>query len=127
LDCSAALIALALGYSNPSLPVVRMEPIMGPNGRVLGFQQDTQIKSSKGLPTISLSLLMSMDLGQPEEDRITVDADPSIHAVFEGGVFGDSATAALVVNAIPRVLESTPGLHTILDIAPLRAWMPLAE
>jgi 4-hydroxy-tetrahydrodipicolinate reductase len=33
-----------------------------------------------------------------------------------GGVHGDVATAAIVVNSIPRVLRAAPGLRTMRDL-----------
>ena len=33
-----------------------------------------------------------------------------------GGVHGDIATASIVVNSIPKVLEAAPGLHTMRDL-----------
>ena len=33
---------------------------------------------------------------------------------------GDSATAAILVNSTRQVVEATPGLKTILDVAPPR-------
>jgi 4-hydroxy-tetrahydrodipicolinate reductase len=38
-----------------------------------------------------------------------------------GGIFGDSATVAVLVNALPRVLEARRGLITMLDLPLLRA------
>jgi hypothetical protein len=40
--------------------------------------------------------------------------------VIEGGVAGDVATAAILVNTVPRAAEARPGLLTILDLAPSR-------
>jgi 4-hydroxy-tetrahydrodipicolinate reductase len=34
-----------------------------------------------------------------------------------GGIHGDVATASIVVNSIPKVLQATPGLHTMRDLA----------
>jgi len=34
-----------------------------------------------------------------------------------GGIHGDVATVALVVNSIPKVLEAAPGLQTMRDLA----------
>jgi hypothetical protein len=33
-----------------------------------------------------------------------------------GGIHGDLATAAIVVNAIPRLVEASPGLQTMMDM-----------
>ena len=34
-----------------------------------------------------------------------------------GGIHGDIATASIVVNSIPKVLQAPPGLHTMRDLA----------
>ena len=33
-----------------------------------------------------------------------------------GGIHGDIATAAMVVNSIPKVLDAAPGLRTMADL-----------
>ena len=35
---------------------------------------------------------------------------------IEGGIHGDLATTAIVINSIPKVLDATPGLHTMRDM-----------
>ncbi len=40
-----------------------------------------------------------------------------------GGVHGDQATAAIVVNAIPRVVAADPGLLTMADLPVVAAWL----
>ena len=36
---------------------------------------------------------------------------------ISGGIHGDVATASIVVNSIPHVLNAPPGLHTMRDLA----------
>lgn len=36
--------------------------------------------------------------------------------VIKGGTHGDIATAAMLVNAVPRIVEAPPGLLTMKDI-----------
>jgi 4-hydroxy-tetrahydrodipicolinate reductase len=40
-----------------------------------------------------------------------------------GGIHGDIATAAIVVNSIPKVFTAAPGLHTMRDL-PLPSYFP---
>ena len=62
-----------------------------------------------------------MTLGQDNpRDVIEIDGTPKTRLVFEGGVHGDIATAAVVVNAIPQLFRVTPGLKTMLDMPPVR-------
>jgi 4-hydroxy-tetrahydrodipicolinate reductase len=67
-----------------------------------------------------ITLEMVMTLGQENpRDLIEIEGTPNVRLVFEGGIHGDIATAAVVVNAIPRVLQLSPGLKTMLDLPAL--------
>jgi len=71
-----------------------------------------------------IRLYMEAYLGAPETyDSIEIDGSPRISMKIAGGVHGDTATAAIVVNSIPKVLEAQPGLHTMLDM-PLPSFFP---
>ena len=68
-------------------------------------------------------LMITLDfragIGQPEpRDRVIIKGDPSIDSIIPGGVNGDVATCAIVVNAIPTVVAARPGLRTMADIEP---------
>lgn len=121
LDASARLLAFVLGADDGSLPKVSIAPLVDATGTVYGFRQRTGYPPRDEIPAIELHLEMSM---QPESegDRIEITGEPSVTAEIEGGLFGDSATAALVVNAVPLVLAAPAGLHTVLDIPALRGW-----
>jgi 2,4-diaminopentanoate dehydrogenase len=41
---------------------------------------------------------------------------PNLTLRIPGGVPGDIATSSIVVNSIPRVLSSRPGLQTMKDL-----------
>ena len=43
-------------------------------------------------------------------------ATPRLSVRIAGGIHGDVATAAIVVNSIPKVLDAAPGLHTMRDL-----------
>jgi 4-hydroxy-tetrahydrodipicolinate reductase len=47
-----------------------------------------------------------------------IDGTPSLDSSFKGGVNGDVATCAILINAIPAVVEALPGLRTMVDIRP---------
>lgn len=72
------------------------------------------------------TLTLTMAVGAKDEDRVSIAGDPPMEVVVEGGTFGDTATVAAVVNAVPRVAASRPGLRTMLDL-PAAAAVPLAE
>lgn len=52
-------------------------------------------------------------------DTIAIDATPPVNVVFQGGLHGDQAAAALLLHAIPRVLAAEPGLATVLTLPPI--------
>jgi 4-hydroxy-tetrahydrodipicolinate reductase len=65
----------------------------------------------------AIRLRMEAYLGAPDPyDLIEIDGNPRLSVRIAGGVHGDVATAAIVVNSIPKVLEATPGLRTMRDM-----------
>lgn len=83
-------------------------------GQVSGLIQDG-VGYRDGKPLIKLH--MEAYLGAPESyDAVRVKGSPNINSKISGGVHGDVATASMVVNSIPLVLQVTPGLHTMLDM-----------
>jgi 2,4-diaminopentanoate dehydrogenase len=87
-------------------------------GYACGLIQDG-IGYRNGLPVITLH--MEAYLGAPESyDAVEIVGSPALKMKLAGGVHGDIATAAIVVNSLPKILEVAPGLHTMRD-------MPLAS
>jgi 4-hydroxy-tetrahydrodipicolinate reductase len=83
-------------------------------GEVAGVHQTI---SAGAANRTRLSLDLRMYVGaEKSRDTIVIKGLPDIKAVIEGGVHGDTATAAMVVNAIPRVLNAHPGLLSMDDI-----------
>ena len=65
----------------------------------------------------AITLHMEAYLGAPESyDSVEIAGSPAITSKIAGGVHGDVATASIVVNSIPKVLEVAPGLHTMRDM-----------
>jgi hypothetical protein len=84
-------------------------------GRVVGLVQDGT-GSRKGRPVIKLH--MEAYLGAPESyDAVRVTGNPPLNMKLSGGVHGDVATASIVVNSIPKVIQAQPGLRTMKDMA----------
>src|SRR5881397_1980087 len=121
---SIAMIADALGWTldrisddiQPKLATVTIssEFLAVDPGYVCGIIQDG-IGYRKSEPVIKLH--MEAYLGAPETyDSIEIDGSPRISQKIAGGIHGDVATASIVVNSIPRVLNATPGLHTMRDL-----------
>jgi len=56
-------------------------------------------------------------VGEPEPvDSIAIQGEPSFISVIPGGINGDIATCAIILNSIASVLRSEPGLKTMVDI-----------
>ena len=55
-------------------------------------------------------------------DEVVAESDPPMNLLVKGGIFGDTATVATLINNIPLVMESAPGLKTAKDIPLLRAF-----
>lgn len=84
-------------------------------GRVCGLIQDG-VGYRKGEPIITLH--MEAYLGAPESfDAVRVTGSPALAMKIAGGVHGDIATASIAVNSIPKVLQASPGLRTMRDLA----------
>ena len=122
---SIAMIADALGWTldritddiQPKLASVTIssEFLAVDPGYVCGIIQDG-VGYRKGDPVIKLH--MEAYLGSPETyDSCEVEGSPSLSMKIAGGIHGDVATASIVVNSIPKVLNASPGLHTMRDLA----------
>jgi len=126
---SIAMIAGALGWkldrvTDDVKPVVSREGISSPlltvgPGLVCGLIQDG-VGYVGGKPIITLH--MEAYLGAPESyDSVDVAGTPNLSMKIVGGVHGDIATASITVNSIPKVLDASPGLHTMRSL-PIPSW-----
>ncbi|HET9831066.1 MAG TPA: hypothetical protein VFP91_05140 [Vicinamibacterales bacterium] len=128
---SIAMIADSLGWSldrisdrvEPKLAQVTIssEYLAVDPGYVCGIVQEG-VGYRKKEPVIRL--YMEAYLGAPDPiDAVEIDGSPRLSLRIPGGIHGDTATAAIVVNSIPKVIEASPGLHTMLDM-PLPSFFP---
>jgi len=60
---------------------------------------------------------------QDSYDAVYIDGTPPLEVVIGGGVHGDLATAAMIVNCVPRAVEAPSGLLTMKDL-PLVCALP---
>jgi len=100
-------------------PVIAAQPIRSEYfeinpGEVAGIQHIAK-GSSGGKEIITLDLCMYIGAPDPH-DAIQIVGTPGIKLRIEGGVAGDQATAAILVNSIPAVLDAKPGLITVKDL-----------
>ena len=56
-------------------------------------------------------------VGEKESyDTVEISGDPPVKSTIAGGVNGDVATCAIVVNAIGAIVRAEPGLRTMVDL-----------
>ncbi len=87
--------------------------VAGIHHKITGYRGD--------FPLLTLDLKMYVGAHNPQ-DAVFVDGTPPIDLVVQGGIFGDTATVAALVNAIPLVLNGPPGLQTVKDLPVPRAF-----
>jgi 4-hydroxy-tetrahydrodipicolinate reductase len=121
---SAHMIASALGVKLDKLDET-LEPAVAPRdldteylripaGAVAGIKQGAR-GYGNGRLFVSLDLQMYVGAESPR-DHVLIDGTPPIDMTIAGGVAGDVATAAIVVNCIPKLMGARPGVLTMKDI-----------
>ena len=78
-----------------------------------------------GKELVYLELRMYVGAKDPA-DTIELTGHPNISLLIPGGAHGDVATAAIVVNTIPAILDAPAGLRTSRDL-PLGFFPPTAK
>ena len=84
-----------------------------PAGRVIGLRQVARGYSEEG-EFMTLTFVAALDWPE-DQDTIRITGRPSLEVTLKG-TNGDTATIAIVVNAIRRVHEAAPGLLTMRDL-----------
>lgn len=125
LQESAALIAHCLGWKLSELVetvkamiashAIRTRYVEVKKGQCCGLHQ-TATGKVDGTICLTLDLKMYLDAPNPH-DACQIEGDPPLNLVINGGVAGDGATVAALVNAAPRILKAPPGLLLMTDIA----------
>jgi 2,4-diaminopentanoate dehydrogenase len=94
-----------------------------PAGAAAGIKQVAR-GYRNGELAVSLDLQMYVGAESPR-DHVLIDGSPRIDMTIAGGVAGDLATAAIVVNSIPKVVGARPGLLTMRDLPLVHRLNPL--
>jgi 4-hydroxy-tetrahydrodipicolinate reductase len=125
LKDSAALIAHCLGWKVSDLLEtgkavvashdIRTRHVEAKKGQCCGLHQHAEAKVD-GEVRLTLDLKMYLDAQNPH-DACQIEGDPPLNLMLNGGVAGDGATVASLVNAAPRILKAPPGLLLMTDIA----------
>jgi hypothetical protein len=126
---SVALLAHAMGWKLDEIrescePVVATSRVVTKffdvaPGQSLGIHQKC-VGLSGGETRIKLDLQMYLDASLPH-DAIVVRGRPDLNLVLNGGVAGDDATVAALINIIPRLLHGAPGVRLMTELA-VPAW-----
>jgi hypothetical protein len=123
---SVGLIALAMGWKVGEIqeritPVIAEKEVESdyftvPPGSVAGVRQVAKgILAGQELVVLDLRMYLS---AQNPHDSVLIDGVPPVDMVIRGGVQGDRATPAIIVNCIPKMAALKPGLRTMLDLPP---------
>jgi len=124
---SIAMVSNALGspierINQNIFPKIAESPMMTEHfgmvekGRVTGLVQDGQGYSKNRI--VARYHIEMYAQAQNPHDEIELVGTPNIKLQIPGGTPGDIATAAIIINSIPRVVDSAPGLKTVKDLRP---------
>ncbi|HVS03899.1 MAG TPA: dihydrodipicolinate reductase [Thermoanaerobaculia bacterium] len=125
---SVALVGRALGIELDEVTQT-VEPVVAdsdrstrfltiPAGSVAGIRNEG-VGRQRG--EVRVQLQLQMYVGAPEpRDEVFLLGRPNLHLRIDGGVAGDEATAAILVNSLRQVVAAPPGLKTVLDLPPPR-------
>lgn len=127
---SVAMLSKALGLgvetagiSHTVAPVLATEQrktkfLTVEKGQVAGIRNIGYGK--RGGQTV-IELDLSMYVGAPNpRDEIQLFGSPDLRLVFEGGIPGDQATAAILVNTLHGCVAGHAGLQTVLELQPAK-------
>ncbi|HEX9185615.1 MAG TPA: Gfo/Idh/MocA family oxidoreductase [Vicinamibacteria bacterium] len=129
---SAYMIADALGWKLERVDET-LEPAIAPRdldteylrisaGAAAGIRQAVRAYRDGEL-AVSLDLQVYVGAESPR-DHILVDGDPAVDATIAGGVNGEAAAAAVLLNSLPRLLAAPAGLLTVKDLPLVHALSP---
>jgi 2,4-diaminopentanoate dehydrogenase len=126
---SVALLAHAMGWKLDEIretcePVVASSRVVTKffdvaPGQSVGIHQKC-IGLVAGETRIKLDLQMYLDAPLPH-DAIVIKGRPDLNLVLNGGVAGDDATVASLINIVPRLLAAAPGVRLMTELA-VPAW-----
>jgi hypothetical protein len=121
---SLALLAHALGhpltqFKETGKPVIAQRAIQTEYlkvrpGETCGLHQHIEVHLCETL-FVSLDLKMYLGASEPR-DSLLIRGDPPVDILVRGGVAGDAATVAALVNSALRLLRTPAGLRLVSDL-----------
>ena len=121
---SLALIAHCLGWKAKNIVEtgdavvadhnIRTQFLEVKKGQTCGLHQYAQA-TVNGKVCLTLDIKMYLDAKNPH-DAVQVEGEPPLDVVINGGVAGDQATVAALVNTAPRLLKAPAGLLLMTDL-----------
>jgi hypothetical protein len=93
-----------------------------PAGAVAGIKQTARGYRNGDL-AVSLDLQMYVGAESPR-DHVLVDGEPRVDVTVAGGLAGDIATGAIVINTIPKLMAAPHGFVTMKDLPLVHCWNP---
>jgi len=122
---SIGMVASALQWEFDKIQVEQVEPVVATQevrseaitvkkGHVAGLRQIARgIMSRKDVITLDFQAYIG---AKQEYDAITIEGVPPVHQKISPCVHGDIATVAMIVNAIPKLINAPPGLLAMKDL-----------
>jgi 4-hydroxy-tetrahydrodipicolinate reductase len=119
------MIADALALELDKITVESPQPVIAkestaskdirvPAGKVAGLRQ-TARATVKGKQTVTLRFEAYIGAEQ-EFDAINIQGNPNVAMKIQPCIHGDTGTVAMIVNAIPMVINGPAGLLTMKDL-----------
>jgi 4-hydroxy-tetrahydrodipicolinate reductase len=122
---SLALVAYSLGWSPENIVEtgdavvahhhIRTQYLEVKKGQTCGLHQRAEA-TVNGRICLTLDLKMYLDAKNPH-GAVQIEGEPPLNVVINGGVAGDQATVAALVNTAPRLLTVPAGLLLMTDLS----------
>ena len=130
LSESMHMIAAALGWGVDRVedivePVLAQTPVHAGAERIPAGHARGVLQTGRAFIADRevIRLIFRAAVGEPRSyERIRFDADPPVDLQIDGGIHGDVATTAMLINATGAIAHAAPGLRTMIDIAPPPSW-----
>ena len=100
-------------------PVIAVKPVKTDHfdlqvGDITGIKHIVEgVKNGEDVVTLDLRMYIG---AENPLDSIYIIGTPNVNMSIDGGIAGDEATTAVLVNSTPAVVDAKPGLVTVKDL-----------